>query len=127
MKEDVEQEAELRRYLLGQLNLEEQVLIEQRLFLDSEYAQLAKSVEVDLIDDYVRDDLTEAEREEFENRFRSQQEYSDDISIAQALDRYLASEVLPAAGRPELRGEVREAGATQGSPNNYHRVAVLPM
>ena len=127
MKEDVEQEAELRRYLLGQLNLEEQVLIERRLFLDSEYAQLAKSVEDDLIDDYVRDDLTEAEREEFENRFRSQQEYSDDISIAQALDRYLASEVLPAAGRPELRGEVREAGATQGSPNNYHRVEVLPM
>src|SRR5215213_11544140 len=93
MKEDVEQEAELRRYLLGQLSLEEQVLIEQRLFLDSEYAQLVKSVEDDLIDDYVRDDLTEAEREEFGNRFLNRPEYSDDISIAQALDRYLAPEV----------------------------------
>ena len=63
MKEDVEHEAELRQYLLGELTLEEQVLLEQRLFLDSEYAQLAQSVEDDLIDDYVHDDLTEAERE----------------------------------------------------------------
>jgi hypothetical protein len=127
MREDVEQEAELRRYLLGQLTQEEQVLIEQRLFLDSDYAQLAKGVEDDLIDDYVHDDLTEAEREEFGNRFLNRPEYSDDINIAQALDRYLDSEVQPAAGRPELRGEVREADATRGSPNDNHRVAVLPM
>lgn len=139
MKEDVEQEAELRRYLLGQLSLEEQVLIEQRLFLDSEYAQLAKSGEDDLIDDYVHDDLTEAEREEFENRFRNQQEYSDDISIAQALDRYLASEVLPAAGQgsnsshsfitlgsAELHGEAHEAGATKSRSYKDHPVVLLP-
>jgi len=122
MKEDVEQEAELRRYLLGQLSLEEQVLLEQRLFLDSEYAQLAKSVEDDLVDEYVRDDLTKPERKGFENQFRKQLDYSDDISIAQALDRYLASEVLPASAELALQ----EARASRSSGNDHHRVATLP-
>lgn len=113
MREDVEQESELRRYLLGELTLEEQVLLEQRLFLDTEYAQLAQSVEDDLVDDYVRDDLTTDEREKFETRFRNQAN-SNDISIAQALDRYLASE------------SAAEAGATTNIPDDDHRVTVFP-
>src|ERR1044072_9466848 len=131
MKEDVEQEAELRRYLLGQLTLEEQVLIEQRLFLDSEYAQLAQSVEDDLIDDYVRDDLTEAEREEFGTRFLKGA-YGDDISIAQALDRYLASEVQPAAGQVPFitivgSTKLREARAITKGSHDARSVALAPM
>ena len=131
MKEDVEQEAELRRYLLGQLTLEEQVLIEQRLFLDSEYAQLAQSVEDDLIDDYVRDDLTEAEREEFGTRFLKGA-YGDDISIAQALDRYLASEVQPAAGQVPFitivgSTKLREARAITNGSDDARSVALAPM
>ena len=71
MKQDPEQESQLRRYLLGELRLEEQVLIEQRLFLDRDYAELAQGVEDDLIDDYVHDDLTPVERQEFETHFLS--------------------------------------------------------
>jgi len=138
MSEDLEQEAELRRYLLGQLTLEEQVLIEQRLFLDSDYAQLAQSVEDDLIDDYVQGDLTKAEREKFENQFLNREEYRDDIRIAQALDQYLTSEVEPVAGRvsdsplrfttlgsAEIRSEVREPGATRNNSNYDHSVVLL--
>jgi len=133
MREDVQQESELRRYLLGELTLEEQVLLEQRLFLDTEYAQLAQSVEDDLIDDYVRDDLTAAEREKFETRFRNQADRND-INIAQALDRYLASGE-PAAGRdadnllaiPTLgRRHVREARATTNIPDDNRQVTVFP-
>jgi len=115
MREDVQQESELRRYLLGELTLEEQVLLEQRLFLDTEYAQLAQSVEDDLIDDYVRDDLTGAEREKFKTRFRNQANRND-ISIAQALDRYLASEPADVL-----------VGATTNIPDGDHRATVLPM
>jgi hypothetical protein len=93
MNQDLQQETELKRYLLGELTLEEQALIEQRLFLDSDYAQLAQAVEDDLIDDYVRDDLTAIERKKFETHFLLQRpENSEDLRIAQALERYLTFE-----------------------------------
>jgi hypothetical protein len=95
MKQDLEQETELRRYLLGDSTLEEQVLIEQRLFLDSDYAKLAQAVEDDLIDEYVHKDLVTAEREKFEDYFLKQPEHSDDLRIAQALSKYLNSESAP--------------------------------
>ena len=116
VEQDVEQEVELRRYLLGELTLEEEVLLEQRLFLDSEYAQLAQSVEDDLIDDYVHDDMTDAEREKFKTHFLKQPEHREDLRIAESLDRYLASDVHPAAG------QVDPANGT----DNTDRVIVFP-
>ena len=93
MNQDLQQETELKRYLLGELTLEEQVLIEQRLFLDRDYAQLAQAVEDDLIDDYVRSDLTAIERKKFEAHFLLQRpENSEDLKVAQALERYLTFE-----------------------------------
>jgi len=94
MKQDPEQETQLRRYLLGELRLEEQVLIEQQLFLDRDYVQLAQAVEDDLIDDYVQDDLTAVEREKFETHFLKIPEHRADLKIAQALQRHLASEPM---------------------------------
>jgi hypothetical protein len=82
----------LRRYLLGELTLEEQVLLEQRLFLDTEYTQVAQAVEDDLIDDYVHGVLTEVEREKFKTSFLKRPEHREDLRIAQALDRYFAAE-----------------------------------
>jgi len=105
MREDVQQESELRRYLLGDSTLEEQVLIEQRLFLDSDYAKLAQAVEDDLIDEYVHKDLVTAEREKFEAHFLKQPEHSDDLRIAQALSKYLDSEsaIYPRPGQIDPR------------------------
>ena len=37
MKQHLEEDTELRRYLLGEATLEEQVSVEARLFLDDEY------------------------------------------------------------------------------------------
>src|SRR5436190_443284 len=88
MKEDLTQEKELRRYLLGELTLEEQVVIEQRLFLESEYAELAKALEDDLIDDYVRHDLPAKEQAEFETHFLTQPEHLEDVKIADALNKH---------------------------------------
>jgi len=92
MSQDLEQEYKLRQYLLGELSLEEQVLIEQRLFLESSYAQLAQAVEDDLVDDYLHNDLTASELQGFKSHFLSQPERRGDVRIARALKHYLAAE-----------------------------------
>ncbi len=95
MKYDVQQEQKLRRYLLGELPLEEQVLVEQRLFLDSEYAELQQAVKDDLIDEYLVDELRGSEREEFVNHFLLLPEHGADLKIAEALKKYLNIEDTP--------------------------------
>lgn len=95
MKYDVQQEQKLRRYLLGELPLEEQVLVEQRLFLDSEYAELHQAIKDDLIDEYLVDEMRGSEREKFVNHFLLLPEHGADLRIAEALKKYLATENTP--------------------------------
>ena len=112
MNQDLQQETELKRYLLGELALEEQVLIEQRLFLDSDYAELAQGVEDDLIDDYVRDDLTAIERKKFETHFLTRRpEHTEDLRIAQALERYLGFEGITNPGSITNTTHIDQAAA----------------
>lgn len=89
MRHDVQQETEIRKYLLGELPFDEQVLVEQRLFLDSEYFDLHQAVEDDLIDQYLADELAVNEREKFENHFLLLPEHSTDLRIAEALQKYI--------------------------------------
>jgi hypothetical protein len=92
MKHDVQQEMKLRRYLLGELPLEEQVLVEQRLFLDSDYAELQQAVKDDLIDEYLVNEMIDSEREKFVKHFLLLPEHGADLRIAEALKKYLATE-----------------------------------
>jgi hypothetical protein len=125
MKQDPEQESQLRRYLLGELRLEEQVLIGQRLFLDRDYAELAQSVEDDLIDDYVQNDLTAVERQRFETHFLKTPEHREDLRIAQAFQGHLDSEPMTPAvmnqvirtfsSNTQPRMSLREAGTQSAS------------
>ena len=94
MKYDVQHETELRRYLLGEMTLEEEASIGERLFFDSDYAELEQAIEADLIDDYLNDDLSDSERDAFERHFLSQREHDEDLRIAQALKSHLDSEVV---------------------------------
>lgn len=113
MELDQAQETQLKQYLLGELKLEEQVLIEQRLFLDSSYAEFAQAVEDELIDDYVHNDLTDGERDKFERHFLQQTDHENDLRIAEALKRHLASD-LPAdfISPPATGFNVYERGLT---------------
>jgi hypothetical protein len=113
MKQQLEDEAELRQYLLGELAQEERVLIEKRLFLDGDYLLQLKAVEDDLIDDYAYDELTASEREKFETHLISKPGRQEDLRIAKALKRYIASDaelVAPpiASDAPSAAGEVRK-------------------
>lgn len=102
MKEHSEDEAELRRYLLGELTLEEQVSVEERLFLDGEYLQLSHAVEDDLADEYAHHDLTPGEREKLEAHFLARSEHPEDLRIAQALKRFISSRPRAADPAPAL-------------------------
>lgn len=101
MKQQTEDDVELRRYLLGELSHEEQLAIEEQLFLDGEYLLRLKATEDELIDDYVYDELTAKAREEFETHFLAQPERHEDVRIARALKRYVSAEAAlntPARG-----------------------------
>ena len=112
MKQDPEHESQLRQYLLGELRLEEEVLIGQRLFLDRDYAELAQGVEDDLIDDYVHDDLTPVERQEFETHFLKTSEHREDLRIAQAFHKQLISEPMT----PSVVNQVIRAFSSSAQP-----------
>ena len=85
MKEKAFSEALLVRYLLGDLPEEEQVKIEDRAFQDREYLQDILAVENDLIDEYVRGELSDSERRQFEGRFLASAERRRKVEFARAL------------------------------------------
>lgn len=62
-------EEELVRYLLGELPEEEQVRLEERAFTDPGLTAEILAAECDLIDEYVRGELSDEQRRRFESRF----------------------------------------------------------
>ena len=80
-----EDEALMRRYLLGSLSTEEQTDLEQRFFEDDQYFELLEAAETDLIDDYVRAELPQAEVRAFEVNFLVSSSRRRRIEIAEAL------------------------------------------
>lgn len=87
MAADVNNEKLIARYLLGDLPEEQQVEIEDRAFADKEYLALVTGVENDLIDEYVRRELSETDRRKFEGRFLASAERRKRVEFASALAR----------------------------------------
>lgn len=78
------------RYLLGRLSDEEQVQVEDRAFADADFLGALEAAEADLIDAYVRGDLAESERREFERRFLRSAQRRNKVEFAAALARVAA-------------------------------------
>ncbi|HJY33685.1 MAG TPA: hypothetical protein VJ260_02475, partial [Vicinamibacterales bacterium] len=57
------------KYLLGTLTEEEQVQVEDRAFADGDYMSALETAEADLIDAYVRGELSQSDRRSFELQF----------------------------------------------------------
>jgi hypothetical protein len=85
MAADLNNEKLIARYLLGELSEEQQVEIEDRAFADKEYLASITSVENDLIDEYVRHELSDADRRKFETRFLASPERRKRVEFAKAL------------------------------------------
>lgn len=87
MAADLNNERLIARYLLGDLPEEQQVEIEDRAFVDKEYLALVTEVENDLIDEYVRRELSGTDRGKFERRFLASAERRKRVEFASALAR----------------------------------------
>jgi hypothetical protein len=92
MKQHPGDEAEIRRYLLGELTQEERVTVEARLFLDDDYSSQLEAVEDEMVDEYAYDELPAGEREKFETHFLTRPGRGVDLKVAQALKRFISSE-----------------------------------
>jgi hypothetical protein len=73
------------KYLLGNLTEEEQVQVEDRAFADADYLSGLEATEADLIDAYVRGELSQSDRRSFELRFLTSPERRRKVEFAKAL------------------------------------------
>jgi hypothetical protein len=73
------------RYLLGELTEAEQARLEERFFHNSELSELLSEAEDDLIDQYVRKELSGRERERFERHFLVSERRREKVEFSRAL------------------------------------------
>ncbi|MEP7338428.1 MAG: hypothetical protein ABI977_11890, partial [Acidobacteriota bacterium] len=88
------------RYLLGDLPEEEQARLEERAFADRRCTEDIVAVEGDLIDEYVRGGLSNAERRLFEQRFLASAERRQKVEFARALAQVASASAAEAAAQP---------------------------
>jgi hypothetical protein len=97
-------EVMLQKYLFGTLSEQEQVQVEDRAFADSEYLEAIEAAEADLIDAYVRGELSPADRRQFEARFFLSPQRRSKVEFARTLARVATeSQIVPLAPeRPSM-------------------------
>jgi hypothetical protein len=94
----------LVKYLLGNLTEDEQVQVEDRTFSDPDYLAALEAAEADLIDNYVRGDLSQSERRSFERLFFASSQRRSKVEFARALARVTAESKRTAlAPQPSAR------------------------
>jgi hypothetical protein len=110
----------IRRYLLGEIAEQDRNLIEVRLLIDSQYFNQLVRVEEELTDQYLRCELSQPEREMFENHFMNAPKRREDVAFAMALHKYVSSEAI---GRPAVASGYRAWTAFLTAPSPRWRVA----
>lgn len=85
MAADINSEKLIAQYLLGQLPEEQQIEIEDRAFGDQEFLAHITAVENDLIDEYVRREMTETQRRQFETLFLASESRRKRVEFARAM------------------------------------------
>src|SRR5688572_732884 len=108
MAADLKSEKLIAQYLLGELPEEQQVEIEGRAFSDQEFMAGITSVENDLIDEYVRDEMSASDRQRFESRFLASESRRKRVEFARAL-----AHLLPETRVTER--DTRKVSAKRGS------------
>ena len=100
MRSERADEKLLVKYLLGNLSEEEQVQVEDRAFADADYLGALEAAEADLIDAYVRGELSQSDRRGFERRFLTSPQRRSKVEFARALATIAAeSKVRESASR----------------------------
>ena len=117
----------MRRYFLGDLPQEERVRLEDRYLLDVALFEELLAAENDLIDAYVRGELTEAERQQFEMEYLKSPEGRGRLDFARALSQVsvLAKEAVPARKNSLLKRMWAALSIRQGIPQWVLATAVV--
>lgn len=95
------------KYLLGHLTEQEQVDVEDRAFADAASLSALEATEADLIDAYVRGELSQSDRRSFEFRFLTSPQRRRKVEFARALATMTSESKTQeprAAGRPFFMG-----------------------
>ena len=90
MNPDVENGSTLKRYLLGELDQEEQQRLEREIMTDNHTFEQLSVAEDELVEEYLEGSLSAREREKFEKHFLSTPERRQELKLAKALRRYVA-------------------------------------
>jgi hypothetical protein len=97
-------EAKAFKYLLNDLTEVELQEVEERSFHDVEFSDLLSETEDDLIDAYVRKELSSRERERFERYFLVSERRLEMVGIARALETVVAAPPRAARTKTERSG-----------------------
>jgi len=96
MKEQLVDDDLVRRFLLGQVSAQEEDEIAALMFEDPEKFSQLESVEDDLIDEFLEDELSPADKEGFETHFLSQPGRRHNLKLSRALHQHFEQEDVPA-------------------------------
>jgi hypothetical protein len=99
----------LIRYLLGKLNDDEQVQVEDRAFADPDYLGALEAAEADLIDAYVRGELPKSDCGAFERQFLTSSGRRRKVEFAKALIRVAAELHEPLIPEPRWGWQIFKA------------------
>jgi hypothetical protein len=90
-----------RRYLLGQLSDNERATLEERLLVDPSFYEELAIAEDELVDDYLTNDLSSEDREQFERYFLQAPDRPQKLRFNQALRAYAVPGTAAADQRVE--------------------------
>jgi len=89
--------ADIERYLLGRMSSREMAAIETRLFEDDQFALAVEDGEDDLIDRYLHDELSAADRRAFEEHFAASPLRQERIAFRRVLPEAVAGRATAGA------------------------------
>lgn len=94
-------ELRVRRYLLGTLPEAEQLALETEFFADGNLLEQMQDIETDLVDEYVRGQLSNADHQQFEHHYLTTPAHRERVAFARELLRTANQETLPQSVQPK--------------------------
>ena len=98
MKEDLPTEAGFRAFLLGKLDDEQRELIEDLFLTDAQVRERVLAAEQDLIEDYLEDNLTGADRDRFLSRYAQTPAQQRELRITKSIKDWAVREAAISRG-----------------------------
>ena len=101
---------ELRSYLLGTLEADRRMALEERILCEPDVYEELLIVEEDLIDQYVAGGLSKTEQQQFETHFLITAERQKNLRFGKLLKRYMDSQPVPVSCEnvPVAAGQTRQ-------------------